>query len=71
MARSLPPNCENKFAGFIRMCRGAKKSGLKVIVVAHLSEIGDTYEEIIGSLSRLVAVDLGFHAAKTEPELQN
>jgi dihydrodipicolinate synthase/N-acetylneuraminate lyase len=71
MARSLPPNYETKFAEFIRMCRDAKTSGLKVIVVAHPSVIGDTYEEIIESLSRLAEADLSFHAAKPEPELQN
>lgn len=67
MARSLPPNYEQKFADFIRMCRDAKRSGLKEIVVAHPSVIGDNYEEVIESLSRLAEADLSFHAVKPEP----
>jgi sugar-specific transcriptional regulator TrmB len=67
MTRSLPPDYETKFADFIRMCRDAKRSSLKEIVVAHPSVIGDNYEEIIESLSRLAEVDLSFHAAKPEP----
>jgi hypothetical protein len=67
MARSLPPNYETKFADFIRMCRDAKKSGLKVIVVANPSVIGDNYQEIIESLSLLAEANLSFQAVKPEP----
>jgi dihydrodipicolinate synthase/N-acetylneuraminate lyase len=67
MPRSLPLNYETKFAEFIRMCRDAKQSGLKVIMVAHPSVIGDNYEEVIESLSRLSEANLSFHAAKPEP----
>ncbi len=46
------------------MCRDAKRSGLKEIVVTHPSVIGDNYEEVIESLSRLAEANLSFHAAK-------
>jgi hypothetical protein len=58
LARS--PNYETRFDEFIRMCRDTKKSGLKGIVAAHPSAIGDIYEEIIEGLSRLAEADLGF-----------
>jgi hypothetical protein len=48
------------------MCRGAKTSCLKVIVVSHPPVIGDTYEEIIENLSQLAEADLSYHAAKPE-----
>ena len=66
MARSLPPIYETKFADFIRICRDAKRSGLKEIVVAHPSVIGDSYEEVIESLSRLAAA--GLRLAVVQPE---
>lgn len=67
MARSLPPDYEQKFADFIRMCEDAKRTGLQQIVVAHPSVIGDNYEEIIESLSRLAEAKLTFTAAQPEP----
>jgi dihydrodipicolinate synthase/N-acetylneuraminate lyase len=47
-----------KFADFIKMCEQAKADGVEVVVVAAPWVIGDTYEEIIESLSRLADAQL-------------
>lgn len=67
MSRSTPPDYATKFADFIRMCSDARKSGLKTIVVATPSVIGDNYAEIIESLSRLAEAGLGLNVAEPEP----
>jgi len=66
MPRPTLPNYDTKFAGFILMCRDAKKSGLEQIVIAHPSAIGDNYEEIVESLSRLAAAGLRLAVARPE-----
>jgi len=67
MPRSTPTDYATKFADFIRMCSDARKSGLKAIVVATPSVIGDNYAEIIESLSRLAEAGLGLNVAQPEP----
>ena len=44
---------DKKFASFIKMCAQAKASGVEAVVVSHPSVLGDTYAELIESLSRL------------------
>jgi dihydrodipicolinate synthase/N-acetylneuraminate lyase len=67
MPRNTPPNYEKKFADFIRLCRESKVAGVKVVVVAAPSVIGDNYDEIIESLSRLAEAGLGLQIADPEP----
>lgn len=57
--QSQPPaNYEQKFADFIRMCQEAKQEGVAEVTVAYPWVLGDTYEEIIESLSRLADAGL-------------
>ena len=56
---------EEKFRNFIRMCEEAKESGVKVVLVHHPNVLGDNYEEIVESLSRLAQAEL--HLAITSP----
>jgi dihydrodipicolinate synthase/N-acetylneuraminate lyase len=58
-----PPNYEKKFADFIRLCAEAKANGISEVTVAYPWVIGDTYEEIIESLSRLADAGLSLHIA--------
>ncbi len=67
MPRSTPPDYNSKFADFISMCAESQKSGVKQVVVATPSVIGDNYNEIIESLSRLAESGLALSVA--EPEL--
>ena len=66
MPRFTPPDYETKFADFIRLCRESKKSGVKQVVVANPSVIGDTHDEIIESLSRLAEAGLSLSIATAE-----
>jgi len=44
---------EEKFPQFIKMCNDVKENKIDVIAVATPDVLGDTYEEIIESLSRV------------------
>jgi hypothetical protein len=59
----MPPNYEKKFADFIRLCSEAKMNGVSKVIVAYPWAIGDNYEEIIESLSRLADAGLSLHIA--------
>lgn len=52
---------EEKFAGFIEMCSNAKQDNKPNVIIAHPRVLGDTYEEIIESLSRLVEAKLSLY----------
>ncbi len=67
MPRSTPPDYETKFADFIRLCAESQKSGVKQLVVATPSVIGDSYAEVIESLSRLAESGLALSIAEPEP----
>lgn len=58
---------EKKFKTFIKMCAEAKSQNLDLVVVSHPSVLGDTYEELIESLSRLADVGLGLQIAGRLP----
>lgn len=58
---------ERKFADFIEMCATAKRQNIDTVVVSHPSVLGDTYEELIESLSRLAEVGLGLKIAGRKP----
>ena len=49
---SAPPY-EQKFAGFISVCKKANPSGKDVLIIDHPEVIGDTYDEIVESLNRI------------------
>lgn len=68
MPRFTPPDYETKFADFIRLCRDSAKSGIKQVVVANPSVIGDTHDELIESLSRLA--EAGLSLSVTDPEMR-
>jgi len=53
-----PANYEKKFADFIQLCAEAKANGINEVVVAYPWVLGDNYEEIIESLSRLTDAGL-------------
>jgi hypothetical protein len=55
---SPPPDYEEKFADFIAMCEDAEADDIDIVVVAEPQTLGDTYEEIIESLSRLADAGL-------------
>ncbi len=57
---------EKKFADFLRMCAELKSKGATKVLVAHPSTLGDNYDEVIESLSRLADAGLTLHIAKSE-----
>ena len=66
-----PPGYEKKFAEFIRLCSEAKAKGTAQIIIGCPWALGDTYEELIESLSRLADAGLTLHigARKDWPSL--
>jgi hypothetical protein len=54
---------EQKFAGFIRAVEKGKSSDADCVVITEPWVIGDTYEEIIESLSRLAGTKLALRIA--------
>ena len=66
-----PHEYEKKFADFIRLCSEAKANGATQIVIGYPWALGDTYEELIESLSRLADADSTLHicARKDWPSL--
>lgn len=60
---SAPKDYEKKFGDFIRMCAQAKSDGLTEVLIAYPWVLGDNYEELVESLSRLAAAGLGLRIA--------
>ena len=58
---NTPPGYEKKFADFIRLCSDAKANGVKEVLVGYPWVLGDTYDELIESLSRLADAGLTLH----------
>ncbi|HEY3856433.1 MAG TPA: hypothetical protein VGO67_18775 [Verrucomicrobiae bacterium] len=58
-----PPGYERKFADFIKLCSEAKSAGTTQVAVGYPWVLGDTYEELIESLSRLADAGLSLHIA--------
>ena len=56
-----PPDYEKKFADFIETCRKAKQDNIPNVIIAQPRILGDTYEEIIESLSRLAEAKLSLY----------
>jgi len=61
MPRTIPPGYESKFADFIRLCSETKADNGGRVVIAEPWVLGDTYDEIIESLSRLAEAGLSLH----------
>lgn len=55
---------EEKFAEFLKAIADAKGQKVDVIIIAQPWVIGDTYEELMESLSRLAGTGLGLCIAK-------
>lgn len=58
-----PSRYEEKFAGFIQLCSEANAKGATEIIVDHPWALGDNYQELIESLSRLADAGLSLHIA--------
>jgi hypothetical protein len=58
---NTPPDYEKKFADFIRLCSEAKSNGAAQVMVGYPWVLGDTYDELIESLSRLADAGLTLH----------
>lgn len=52
---------EQKFANLIKLCRAAKNRQVRNIIIAWPWVIGDTYEEVIESLSHFSEAGLVLH----------
>lgn len=63
MSHEMPWDYEHKFADFIKLCEEAKSKHIGHVIIARPSEIGDTYEEVMESLSRLADAGLALHMA--------
>jgi hypothetical protein len=63
MIHKTPEGYEKKFANFIRLCTEAKSKGADSIIVAYPWVLGDNYDEVIESLSRLADAGLNLNIA--------
>jgi hypothetical protein len=61
--RVIPPGYEQKFAEFIKLCEQAKSDEDGHVIIAAPWVIGDNYEEMVESLSRLSDAKLTLHIA--------
>jgi len=64
MPHATPARYEQKFGNFIKMCAKAKAEGVSEVIIAWPRVIGDTYDEVIESLSRLADAGLALHITK-------
>ncbi len=60
-SNNSPPDYEMKFANFIKACKKARQDNIPHIIIDKPRALGDTYEEIIESLSRLAEAKLALH----------
>ena len=71
MDHQCPHDYERKFANFIQMCKGAKSKGIPTVIVQYPWVLGDNYEEIIESLSRLADAGLALMISGRPPSSRN
>lgn len=64
----MPTPYEEKFPKFIQMCEDAKEVGIDRVLVAQPWVLGDNYEEVMESLSRLAKANLLLGIAKPSKE---
>ena len=60
---TTPPGYETKFAELVRSIGQAKADKIPNLVVAQPWVLGDTYDEVIESLSRIAEAGLVLHIA--------
>lgn len=63
---NTPSDYEKKFADFIKLCSEANANGISQVIVPFPWVLGDTYEELIESLSRLADANLSLNIASRE-----
>jgi hypothetical protein len=68
MNHDTSPGYERKFADIIRLCRESKANGVPNIMIAFPSALGDDYQEVIESLSRLADAGLTLHIVSRNPD---
>ena len=61
MGHKMPAGYEKKFNNFIQMCQKTKADGIKHLIVDHPQVLGDTYRELVESLSRVSESGLTLH----------
>ena len=72
MIHKTPEGYEKKFASFTRICTAAKFRGSDNILITHPQMLGDNYDEVIESLSRLADAELRLQImARKEPGQRN
>ncbi len=59
-----PSGYEQKFADFIKLCSDTKAKGMNQVIVPYPWVLGDNYEELVESLSRLADAGLSLHIAQ-------
>ena len=60
-ARDKDAPYAEKFADFIKTIARAKATGCEIIIIAEPWVIGDTYDEVIESLSQLAGMGIGLY----------
>jgi len=63
MKHETPPDYDQKFADFIKLCTQAKADGNEGVLIAQPWVLGDNYDEVMESLSRLANAGLTLHIA--------
>jgi hypothetical protein len=58
---------EQKFANLIKLCEEAKKEGVQNLLVTWPWVLGDTYDEMIESLSRIADAGLALQIVERNP----
>lgn len=59
---------EEKFGNLIKLCKTAKATGVRIVIIAFPWVLGDTYEEVIESLTRLSEAGLAIHIVPKDME---
>ncbi len=62
---------EEKLAAFIDQCRGVKEHGAITVMVRYPEMLGDTYEEMVESLSRVAEAGLQLVIAEPSGSRRN
>jgi hypothetical protein len=63
MKHKTPPDYEQKFANFIKLCTTAFET--KNLIIAEPWVLGDTYDEVMESLSRIADANLVLHIVQS------
>ncbi len=58
---------EERFAAFVGQCKRVKEQGAITVIVRYPEMLGDTYEEMVESLSRVAELGLQLVVAEPSP----